>query len=209
MAFVHQEDSGLRQSQRTRGAKSSDARRQRTRRALLQAVEEAVVADPGDLTVSAVVKRAGISRSAFYANFSSLADLAESLMIEAMEGAADVMNRRLPEAGTEVTIRATFEAMRVHFTEHRGLYRAILTLPGSASAFRGAVDTLASINMEYMSQLRVPEGIDARTVAKAIAWSHYGVYDAWLRGDLETDGELLVETLFELLPPWFRDNTTV
>lgn len=202
---MHQKNEGLRQSQRARSLHPTDPRRRKTRDALVRAITDAVEQSPNDLTVSEITRRAGVSRSAFYANFSSLTDLAESLMIEAMEHANNVMERMRVEASVDETLRATFTAMREHFVEQRDLYRAILTLPGSASVFRNAVATLIEINLEYMELLpAVPTTVDRNTVAVSIAWSHYGVYDAWLRGEHDIDAELFVDTLFHLLPEWFR-----
>lgn len=177
---------------------------------MLTAVRELTAEQAGELTVSMIVARAGISRSSFYSHFSSLSDLAESLMIDAMDASEQEMRRALSGATTADTIRTAFEVMRDHFTQHRDLYRSILEMPGSARAYRGAVAALTRINRDFLRSLpSIPEGVDPETVAVSIAWAHYGTYDSWLRGDLDVPPELLVDSLFESLPEWFREPARI
>lgn len=191
--------------QRDQLQQSTDVRGERTRRAVRRAVEDLSAEGRAGLTVRAIVERAGVSRSTFYAHYSDVSDLAESLMVEAMEEVAREEQRMLKNSARPTSLHASLLQLLDHLVRNRALYEAALSLPGSDRAYRRAVGTIADVAARHLMRSPIPEGVDPEIAAQWIAWGQYGVYDAWLRGAIDASPAVLAQTSLSLLPRWYRD----
>lgn len=197
---------GGRSLQRAATQRSTDARKQRTQRAIVDAVEQLLAEGAETLTVQAIVDRARVSRSSFYAHYESAQDLANALMIEALEDVTRTERRTRADMDRSVSLPVSLRQMVDHFATRRALYRVARALPGSSVAYDRAIARMSEIVEDYLLDLpAVPPGIDSRTVAKWIASGTYGVLDAWVREDLDIDPEELAGNLYNLLPSWYRE----
>lgn len=115
---------------------STDPRVSRTRAALVAAVQSLAEAE-AEVSVSAIVREAGISRASFYSHFSGLDELAMSLHREAFTAIADLV--RLDKTGGPDAVRRSQERLVAHFAENRALYSAVAALPTSKESHLAGV----------------------------------------------------------------------
>ncbi|WP_378143824.1 TetR/AcrR family transcriptional regulator [Cnuibacter sp. UC19_7] len=180
---------------------SEDPRALRTRAALLDAIRT-LSTEGGDLTVSALVRAAGISRASFYSHYESLDELASSVRREAFRSIHDLYRGDLVE--TPEALRRSQERLVAHFAENRALYRSVSALPMSREHYLSGVRTMAALIEDILEDHpRVPEGLSAEATARYIAGAAHGLLDAWIADELQLSETELVDHLTRLLPPWF------
>jgi AcrR family transcriptional regulator len=180
---------------------STDPRVSRTRAALVAAVQSLSEAE-AEVSVSAIVREAGISRASFYAHFSGLDELATSLHREAFTAIADLF--RLDEPGGPDALRRSQERLVAHFAENRALYAAVAALPTSKESHLAGVRAMAAIIEQTLdAHPAVPAGLQPAATARYISGAAYGLLDAWVAGEVDLDDEMLADHLVRLLPPWF------
>lgn len=180
---------------------SEDPRARRTRAAILDAIRT-VSAEGGDLTVSSIVRTAGISRASFYSHYESLDELAGSVKREAFRAIHDLY-RDDPVEAAEALHRSQ-ERLVAHFVDNRALYRSVSALPISREHYLSAVRTMAALIEDVLEDHpRIPDGLDGEATARYIAGAAYGLLDAWITDELELSEAEMVDHLTRLLPPWF------
>jgi len=159
-------------------------------------------ADGAELTVSSIVREAGVSRASFYAHYSGLDELAAQLMRGAFIAiAADYGASDDPPA---VALRVSQERLVGHFVDNLALYRGVSALPVSKDGYLAGVRAMAALIEGGLASH--PEAIAHGSVAataRYIASAAFGLIDAWLTSEIELDPDELVERLVVLLPPWF------
>lgn len=179
---------------------STDPRVARTRAAISAAVHQLSGAD-ADITVTAIVRTAGISRASFYSHFASLDELARALTRDAVESIEDLWSH---DAGAPA--EAMWRAQRRlvdHYAANRRLYAAVAALPVSKEAHLADVrGTAAVIERAIAEHPGRPPQLDAGAVARFVASAVHGLIDAWLTGEVVIDDDAVVEHLVRLLPPW-------
>ncbi len=197
---MREDDSSNEELRRTLDA-SSDPRVVRTRTALTEAVR-ALTAARSPVTVAALARHAGISRSAFYTHFASLDELALSLSRAEFAHIAD--SYRHDPGDPQHALRSSQRQLVDHYVTHRGLYSAIAALPVTKESHLANVRAMAElIADDFRRHPARPSCLDPDVAARYTAGAAYGLIDAWLVGDVVLDADDLVEHLFRMLPPWF------
>src|SRR5215218_5845742 len=124
---------------------SGDPRVARTRSAILAALATMEAART-PISVSALSRQAGISRSVFYTHFAGVDELALFVLERALDeiGDADLEARQRREASGEHTASTSLLRLANHMAEHRSLYVSVFGESVSARAYQAAVERFAT-----------------------------------------------------------------
>jgi AcrR family transcriptional regulator len=178
----------------------ADPRAARTRQGILAAVARLHSADVGDISVSHIVREAQISRSSFYAHFSSLDDLAVALLRQEFASVA------LRSAGSSVPVdglRESYTRLVQHFAQRDSIYSYALGLPLSRRAFDDVIAGYAEqVLASFDAPLSEADAIRARLTATYVAGGTVSLLSAWVADHLDISADQLVDELIALLPPW-------
>ncbi len=184
---------------------SSDPRALRTREAIIAAMYELSAAGDTPLSVSALVHTAKISRSAFYAQFASLDELAMVMLrtVLAEIRAADEALRASTEVSAEMATRMAFGRLVAHVAENRLLYRTVLDPPVSYGVYRETVAALEAQVRDVLPVVAPPQPhVDTAVAATYIASGTIAVLIRWLHRDPSDTQAQVTEALVALLPGW-------
>jgi AcrR family transcriptional regulator len=181
---------------------SRDPRVTQTREAIIGAASALAKTDNEPITVSNIVRTSGVSRSAFYAHFGSLDDLAVFIQTRTFEQIA--IEERSPEGFTpNATLRLSLERLVQHFAQHRPLYAAALSLSTSRRVHERAASALAELTRGYLATLpHLPADISPSITSAYISNATIGVLDAWVLGQIDASPEGIVNHLMTLMPDW-------
>ena len=203
----------------TGGRRSADPRPARTRAAILAAVERLPGLPPDQVTVAAIARDAGVSRSAFYTQFSGLEELLSASLSEAARsidpggvpsGARasrrDMARASLSRLVAHIDARATFFTAAIEWKLTVGAYHA--ALEGYEGRVRQLID---AVRASAPTDPRIPPATETDIVAPFIAGGLMAAMTAWLRTGQATPKADLVEQLLKLLPGWLTsdENTTI
>jgi AcrR family transcriptional regulator len=186
---------------------SLDPRARRTRSRLLEATKDLLVSGSTDVTVTAITRAARVSRSVFYTHFSSLDDLAATLLEAAVDeiGSDDAALRRSSELAAGVPVHIAVARSVAHADTHRALYAAAFAPTGTA--FDRAVDAyMRQVLITIDASAGAPGNLDRLAMARFIASGSLSVLITWLRDDNGTSTDEITELLVAMLPPWFSDK---
>lgn len=176
----------------------ADPRAARTRQGILAAVARLHSADGADISVSDIVREAKISRSSFYAHFSSLDDLAVALLRQEFAAVA-VAGARSSDPVAD--LRASYARLVRHFAQRESIYAYALGLPLSRRAFD---DVIAAYAEQVLASFDEPasraDAIRARLAATYVAGGTVSLLSAWVANHHDISADELVEQLIELLP---------
>jgi AcrR family transcriptional regulator len=185
---------------------SADPRAQRTRQKVFDAVEQ-LVGEGGDVTVSAIVGRAGVSRATFYTHFADLDDLAVRLQEAAFDDIAAVARREHSDSDSGAMLASQVRLVQ-HYADHRPLYAAIFSLPNAQVVQARVSDAMERDIREHIEDLRgagrLPQGVLVEIAARYLADAATGVIVAWVVGRLDADVDTLARHLLELMPRWMH-----
>lgn len=177
----------------------ADPRAARTRQGILTAVARLHAADTADISVSDIVREAKISRSSFYAHFSSLDDLAVALLRQEF---ASVAAPNTPTPGATSGLRDSYTRLVQHFAQRESIYSSALGLPLSRRAFD---DVIAAYAEQVLASFDEPasraDAIRARLAATYVAGGTVSLLSAWVADHHDISADQLVEHLIDLLPP--------
>jgi AcrR family transcriptional regulator len=192
---------------------SADPRAIRTREKLIDAFRRlAQAADPGDITVAALTKAAGVHRSVFYKHFASPEDLAIHMLSDlfGVISSADVVIRsEFAVSGFEASRRAMTDIVRFVGTR-RHLYAPLLGSNAPAAAVRRITDAFAELTVRALEQMTSrPASVDPQVVSRFLAHGVLGVVGRWLDDPHSplSDDEV-VEQLIICFPSWLTAETT-
>ena len=165
-----------------------DRRVQRTKDALLKAFHELVLACPYDeISVPAIVERAGVGRSTFYEHYRSKDDMLEQSMGRLLSILADCV---LPDCDVD-QVRFVVE----HFWTNRTLARSLCNGPAS----RRIVHSLAELVAERMAPIAEAAAtgspVPLRLAAAQVAEGLVGLLRAWLNGSETCASEVLADAM--------------
>lgn len=187
---------------------STDTRALRTRREIADALDR-LAARQADVSVSSLVREAGISRGTFYTHYADLGELAGELQTAIVHRIAgwERQRARLDAAEAVMTRRQSIaEALRMvvdHYSQYRVFYAAVFSLPTSLQATNALVEALADELQEHMdTDALTPDYIDARTASLFIAGGWTTVISEWVMGRLKVDEVAVAQHLVDLLPEW-------
>lgn len=188
--------------------RAKDPRPARTRTAILRAIET-LERDGGDLTVSNIVRVAGISRSSFYAHFKDLDQLAVDLIRGIYDRIGEIDAKLRPTTpGLDVT-RQTVGILLAEIDTHKHLYAAVLGSGMSAVAQRQLLDIFAT-GAKAAIEHSAPDSVDVELAAQFLAGGTLGTLIWWITTSPDTPAEAVREQLIALYPKWvasFEDGT--
>jgi len=177
----------------------ADPRAARTRQGILSAVARLHSADSGDISVSDIVREAKISRSSFYAHFSSLDDLAVALLRQEF---ASVAAPNPGEPNPAASLRESYTRLVQHFAQRESLYSHALGLPLSRRAFDDVIAAYAEqVLASFSAPTSGPAAIRARLAATYVAGGTVSLLSAWVSDHHDISEDELVDELITLLPP--------
>ena len=187
---------------------STDLRAVRTRKQIADALD-GLARRKVEVTVSSLVREAGVSRGTFYTHYSGLDELAGELQAAIVHRIAHWERQRAhADPGETVLSRreSIAEALRMlvdHYAEYKLFYAAIFSLPTSLVATNVLVDALADELREHMLiDARIPDGVDASIASLFIAGGWMAVISEWVMGRLEASGAAVAAHLVSLVPEW-------
>lgn len=186
--------------------RATDPRPARTRAAILDAVEQ-LVADPAaEISVNAVARAAGVSRSSFYAQFADLDDLAVAMLVDAFRdiGLDDLEARTAPEADLRTLARASNRRLVAHIGQRASFYRASLDWRLSGRVHESVVSAYAQQVAATMDALgdRVPGHVVREDAARFVAGGAIALLTAWLRADAPAGQDAMADRLVAVMPDW-------
>jgi AcrR family transcriptional regulator len=187
---------------------STDARALRTRREIAEALQR-LAQRKADVTVSSLVREAGVSRGTFYTHYAGLEELAGDLQATLVHHIAGWERQRAHlDPGEAVMSRreSIAEALRMvvdHYSEYRSFYAAVFSLPTSLETTNALVTALADELQEHMlTDAMIPPDVDARMAALFIAGGWMTVISEWVMGRLDAQEALVARHLVSLVPEW-------
>lgn len=174
----------------------ADPRTARTRARLRQALLEECTHHPlAEVSVAALVRRAGVGRATFYLHYTDLEALAVDACADLVHDAVDALHawRGTPDpAAPPPALRAFFERL----TPHAGLYRELLR-PGGGGPL-GLV-----LHRDLRARSRTERALagapEPDLVASAVAGAFSGVLADWLHGLLQATPDEIAQRVWRLL----------
>jgi AcrR family transcriptional regulator len=185
---------------------SRDPRALRTRAALLSATSTLMRESPEAFTAERIAEEAGVSRSSFYAHFTSPEAAAIEVFRETIEQVGRDGGSGLQQEsahGLDFARAATASVVK-HVAENQGLYRAVLTMDLPAEAYAAVfADFGATVRAAVLSLERVPDHVQPSTAATYIAGGALAVLRERISSPDPIDPIPLVEELVGMIPDWF------
>lgn len=188
---------------------STDPRAERTRRQIRDSVLALAAEGGGELTVSAVARRAGVNRSSFYAHFESIDQVAIELLDESLTSIAELGWRaRAGDRGPGARESRDLLSLVEHIVQQRTMYTAVLVTADSApQAHLHVAGVLTSRFEQAFIRYGAARIVDATTVhatAIGVGAAMTAIVSAWLREDIVCSQVQLAEQLESTLPAWTR-----
>ncbi len=184
--------------------RAPDPRPARTRAAILSAIEQ--LGEQGkDISVSAVVAEAGLSRSSFYSQFKDIGDVAVQLLQE-MDGRPEIADLSPNGEGTppEEFVKATHVLLE-EMQRRRHLYSAVLGSGAAISAQWEVTDVLAEGVLRFIGGF-VPKHVDPMFAARYIVSGYLANIVEWLTSKNPAPLAEFDKQLRELLPSWIASE---
>ena len=167
--------------------RAADPRPGRTRAAIKRAVTRLAASGCVDISVHAIAREAGISRTAFYSQFSDLDALAMGMLADAFEG----------ETGAESLVD--------FIARHRQFFRASLDWRLRNQVQESVVAMLAErlrARMAEDASSAAPSGVDPDDAALFLAGGAIAVLTQWVRDDEPEPAHAVAERLDALQAVW-------
>ncbi|WP_415143326.1 TetR/AcrR family transcriptional regulator [Nocardioides sp.] len=186
-------------------AHNTDPRARRTRAKLVAAYRELRSERPETaVSVTELVRRAGVARSAFYAHFTDTEDLAVEALTELFDAISSVDTfTRYGEAGSALS--SSIASMREVITFVGSRREEYLALLSSGGRYATAVeDAFAAHVLATLRERETTEG-DPEVTARFIATGSLGVIAWWLGAPAGRSAEELARDLTAIFP---RDVVT-
>jgi AcrR family transcriptional regulator len=189
----------------SQAARAIDPRPARTRAAILTAVEKLALAG-SDISVNAIARSAAVSRSAFYAHFADLDDLALSMLTAQFEaiGSDDVELRTDPAADERAIARRAAARLVAHIDQRRTLYRAALDWHVSAHVHDALARAFGARIQQSMTAMgdRVPAEHRNSHIARYIGGGALALLTDWLRDEAPVPPAEMARRLLAVMPEW-------
>ncbi|MFK4223103.1 TetR/AcrR family transcriptional regulator [Streptomyces sp. NPDC019890] len=174
----------------------SDPRAERTRARLREALLAECAERPlEEVSVAALVRRAGLGRATFYLHYPDLGALAVDACAEVVRNAVDALHawRGTPDPAVPPP------ALTAFFTElapHAALYRTLLREGGSGPLGELLHRELRDRSRKERELAGAPA---APLIASAVAATFAGVLADWLHGKIDAPAELMASQIWRLL----------
>ncbi|MFE2165178.1 TetR/AcrR family transcriptional regulator [Streptomyces sp. NPDC059447] len=151
-----------------------------------------------EVSVSAVVRRAGVGRATFYLHYEDLAALAVDACAEVVHAAVDALHAWQTGPGSRAPLEPP-EALAAFFTGvagHARLYRTLL-LPGGAGPLGERLH--GELRARARAERTAVGAPHADLVASAVAAAFTGVLADWLHGQVPATPTELAGRVWSLL----------
>ncbi|MET8245146.1 TetR/AcrR family transcriptional regulator [Streptomyces sp. NPDC005202] len=173
-----------------------EPRTARTRARLRQALLDACAERPlAEVSVAALVRRAGIGRATFYVHYADLEALAVDACADVVRDAVDALHawRGRPDpVHAPPALRAFFAGLAPHAT----LYRTLLT-PGGGGPLGRVLHR--DLRARSLAERELAGAADAPLVASAVAATFAGVLADWLHGLIDARSDEVADQVWQLL----------
>lgn len=187
-------------------ARAADPRPARSRAALIDAATEALgTSDPGNLSITTLVKTAGVSRPTFYQHFTDVHELIHTAALTKLSAAFDTLLPADPTASVAVFTSEVSTNLLKQLQVDADFYRNVLAISGNSSLVAELIDFLSH---RFLSRPAVAERFTtknpdftsnyAQFVAAGVAW----LAVRWLATDFT--GEHTAEATGERLAQMMR-----
>ncbi|GJF27440.1 hypothetical protein KNE206_01400 [Kitasatospora sp. NE20-6] len=174
----------------------SDPRAERTRDALRAALLAECAERPlAEVSVSAVVRRAGLGRATFYLHYVDLRALAVDACGEVADRAVDALHAWRGPVDPAAPPPA-LGAFLTDSADRAALHRALLAPGGGGPLGDLLHERLRARSRAERERAGAPH---ADTVASAVAAAFTGLFADWLHGLIDTDAETLAARTWRLL----------
>ncbi|MEV0339980.1 TetR/AcrR family transcriptional regulator [Nocardia sp. NPDC050713] len=174
----------------------ADPRTARTRAKLREALLEECASRPlAEVSVAALVRRAGVGRATFYLHYADLEAVAVDACADVVRDAVDALHawRGTPDpASPPPALLAFFDLL----TPHAGLYRELLRPGGGGPLGRVLHHDLRARSHAERILVGAPE---PALVASAVAATFAGVLADWLHGLIEATPAEIAQRVWRLL----------
>lgn len=187
-------------------ARAADPRPARSRAALIEAATKALTKEqPGTLSVTVLVKAAGVSRPTFYQHFADVHELIHVAALTKLSAAFDALLPADPGASVAVFTSEVSTNLLKQLQTDASFYRNVLAISGNSSLVAEIIDFLTH---RFLSRPAIAERFIAKTpdltgdyaqfVAAGVAW----LAVRWLATDFT--GEHTAEATGERLAQMMR-----
>lgn len=187
-------------------ARAADPRPARSRAALIDAATEALgTSNPGNLSITTLVKTAGVSRPTFYQHFTDVHELIHAAALTKISAAFDELLPAEPTASVAVFTSEVSTNLLKQLQVDADFYRNVLAISGNASLVAELIDFLSH---RFLSRPAVAERFITKNpdltsdytqfVAAGVAW----LAVRWLATDFT--GEHTAEATGEHLAQMMR-----
>ncbi|MCM2416852.1 TetR/AcrR family transcriptional regulator [Streptomyces sp. RKAG293] len=177
-------------------APPADPRAARTRARLRQALLDECAQHPlADVSVAALVRRAGVGRATFYLHYGGLEALAVDACADVVRDAVDALHawRGTPDPENPPPALAAFFTGLV---PHAGLYRTLLRPGGGGPLGQVLHQDLRARSRAERALVGAPR---PDLIASAVAATFAGVLADWLHGLIEATPEEITHQIWNLL----------
>jgi AcrR family transcriptional regulator len=175
-----------------------DPRAERTRQLIFTAMRTLTAQPAASVSVSEIVRLAGISRSSFYAHFASLDVLAAELLraqfSELGEAGLGLFSAGVGESAAHLGYARLVALMVENFP----MPPSLGDLPLTRNSHDQIIEAYATRMLE--SVLVFDDGIKAELVIPYVAGGALTLIGSWMRGHLDISDDELVDQLVALLP---------
>ncbi|MGJ5830377.1 TetR/AcrR family transcriptional regulator [Streptomyces ossamyceticus] len=182
---------------------AEDPRAARTRAKLREALLDECARRPLDeVSVAALVRRAGVGRATFYVHYADLEALAVDACADVVREAVEALHawRGRPDP---VRAPAALVEFFASLTPHTALYRTLLAPGGSGPLGRVLYQDLRAYSLR---ERELAGAADAPLVASAVAATFAGVLADWLHGRIEATSEEIAHQSWQLLVALHRSR---
>ncbi|HJD51539.1 MAG TPA: TetR/AcrR family transcriptional regulator [Candidatus Rothia avistercoris] len=187
-------------------ARATDPRPARSRAALIDAATEALgTSDPSNLSITTLVKTAGVSRPTFYQHFTDVHELIHAAALTKISAAFDELLPATPTASVAVFTSEVSTNLLKQLQADADFYRNVLAISGNSSLVAELIDFLSH---RFLSRPAVAERFITKNpdltsdytqfVAAGVAW----LAVRWLATDFT--GEHTAEATGERLAQMMR-----
>ncbi|MET9962860.1 TetR family transcriptional regulator [Streptomyces sp. NPDC006326] len=178
---------------------TEDPRTARTRARLRESLlAECAHRTLGEVSVSAVARRAGVGRATFYLHYEDLTALALDACADVVHAAVDALHAWQTDPGARAPARppAALAAFLADAAAHGALYRTLL-LPGGGGPLGDRLHR--ELRARAHAERTAVGAPHAGLVASAVAAAFTGVLADWLHGLVPGDAAELADRLWPLL----------
>jgi AcrR family transcriptional regulator len=160
------------------------------------------------VSVNAILRASGVSRSGFYAHFTGLEDLLVGMLTDAFHDISVTYSsdERQPGADPALSARNAQERLVGFVGDRRRFLRASLDWPIGSRAHEVIVQACAD-GMRDAIDARgdaAPQGVDADDLATFLAGGIVALLTRWIRESDEdsTPQQVIVDRLLAVMPDW-------